>query len=278
MGGLNDCPLEFVMKEDRRLQIEKEMEDGIAYNLPREYLGMSNAGHQCARYMWYSFRWCFVEGITEQHQRIFDRGHIEEPRVYNDLKRAGYAITDNQTELQGFAGHCKGHCDGIITLNSKKHVLEIKTMKQEKFKTLVKDKVKKANPGYWGQAQMYMKYTGTEHALFIVTNKNNEQRYYEIVDYDENMAKFYEERIADVISTEVPPPKIGNADWFECKWCSAMEQCQYDAPCIETCRTCQNVELRDKGVWYCSADQIELTKDKQERGCEKYNAFTSLSE
>lgn len=269
------------MKEDNRIQIEKDMEDGTNMKLPRHYLGMSSAGHPCARYLWYGFRWCYTEDITKQHQRIYDRGHLEEPRVVVDLKKAGYEIVDSQLEFVGFAGHCKGHCDGSIMLNGKKHVLEIKTMKQEKFKVLKKDKMKKANPGYWGQAQMYMAAMMLKKCLFIVTNKNTEERYYEVVEFDEHQAKFFEDRIADVIATEVPLPKIGNADWFECKWCDAAEVCQYEQPHVETCRTCQHVCLVDKGEWHCVYDGHNvkiLTIEQQQVGCGEYDAFKSLSE
>lgn len=269
----------MLKKTDNRIQIEKDMEDNDNLVLPRPYLGMSTAGHECARYMWYSFRWCFLQIVSKQHQRIFDRGHLEEPRVLKDLKEAGYDVSDTQLTLEGFAGHNKGHCDGVILLNNKKHVLEIKTMKQEKFKTLKKDKLKSANPGYWGQAQMYMHALGIEHTLFIVTNKNTEERYYEVVDYDETQAQFFNDRIVDVISTEVPPTKIGNADWFQCKWCDAMDVCHYGMPHLETCRTCQNIILKDEGKWGCSLKDIDsLTVSQQEQGCEEYVCFESLSE
>jgi len=264
--------------EDTRLQIEKDMEDGEIVEKRRNYLGMSGAGHSCARYLWYQFRWSYIAPICKRRQRIFDRGHMEEPRVLDDLKNCGYDVDSAQHTMFGLADHIKGHCDGVITIAGEKCVLEIKTMKQEKFNVLLKNKMKQASPGYYGQAQVYMQALELKKCLFIVTNKNDEARYYEIVDYDETQADFYSSRLQDILMTEVPPVKIGNADWYECKYCDAREVCHYGEKVNKSCRTCSSIILEDKGIWRCAETNKELSDNEQLEYCEEYDALTSISD
>ena len=66
--------------EGLRLQIES----GEIEQTNRVYLGMSQMGHSCSRYLWYYFRWATVQKHTPRKLRIFSRGNHEEPQAYTD--------------------------------------------------------------------------------------------------------------------------------------------------------------------------------------------------
>lgn len=261
--------------------LENRMEARPAIELPRQYLGMSQLNHSCPRYLWYYFRWCFNVYIEKRLQRIYDRGNLEEERVIRDLNVAGCQVTDRQTTLYGFMGHVLGHSDGVVhaipDAPKTPHLLEIKTMKNSKFNELKKKGMKEANKIYWGQAHTYMGELGLKRAVFIVTNKDTEERYYERVHFDKNLYNDLNDRAMDIIVAEIPPPKIGSADWFECKWCDAKEVCHFGKKHFLSCRTCTKVEIRPEGKWYCTKHKHNLGKFAQMEKCGDYDALAEIS-
>lgn len=58
----------------------------------RNHLGASLIGHECSRFLWYSFRWCFREKHDGRQQRLFNRGHREEERFVEWLEGIGAKV------------------------------------------------------------------------------------------------------------------------------------------------------------------------------------------
>lgn len=63
----------------------------------RWHLGASLIGHECKRYLWYVYRWCFRETGTDaanhaRKQRLFNRGHREEARYIEWLEGIGCEV------------------------------------------------------------------------------------------------------------------------------------------------------------------------------------------
>ena len=58
----------------------------------RWHLGASLIGHECERYLWYVFRWCFSPKFNGRMQRLFNRGHREEERYIEWLKGIGFQV------------------------------------------------------------------------------------------------------------------------------------------------------------------------------------------
>lgn len=161
----------------------------------REYLGCSILGHPCDRYLWYNWKGVEppppslhthdeINKLTKQQIR-FEIGHVLEDHLIHLMNKIGYLIIDKQKSVSLLDGAIKGHIDGVIfDTHRNKYVLEIKTMNDQRYKTLVKKKVKNGFPEYWSQCQAYMKGLEIEQTLFIALNKNTGELYKEIIYYN----------------------------------------------------------------------------------------------
>lgn len=274
---------------EKRHSTETAIESRVYKELPRPYLGMSGLGHECLRYLWLSFRWCYVKETTARQQRIFNRGHLEERRIVRDLNAVGITtfkmingqrqqltgeVGEKQEEMIGFAGHAKGHpdgrCLGVIESPKTEHLLEMKTCANKYFNDYVKNGVEIANYTYYAQMQRYMHALGLTRALFIVTNKDNEQRYYERVYYNKIKAEELVRKEQEVILSEYVPRKPFDKSYYKCKWCDARPICHYGVAPPITCRTCAHVDILDEGKWSCGLNKKELSPEDQKNACGFY--------
>ena len=267
-------------------QVEQAVEhSGVIKSPLRPYLGYSSIGHHCPRYLWYTFRWVYTKEITQRLQRLFNRGHQEEPIVIADLERAGmkcsnvvrHGMTEEeantaQVTCMGSYGHIMGHPDGDVTnvpgAEQTEHNLEIKTANDKKFKEFCKFGVQRSNPQYYAQINAYMHHKGQTRTLFIITNKNTDDRYFERIPYDKDNYLENEERGIDVITSSVPLPKISTKpEWHECRFCDAKDICHFNAPYEKNCRTCQHIRLEEDGQWSCFIYKKDIPVDFQRKGC-----------
>ena len=58
----------------------------------RSHLGASLIGHECKRYLWYTFRWIKHNVHSGRLYRLFNRGHLEEDRIIKWLEGIGLTI------------------------------------------------------------------------------------------------------------------------------------------------------------------------------------------
>ena len=241
----------------------------------RPYLGYSSFGAHCPNSLWHSFRWTYKKFISPRMQRLFNRGHQEEPIIVADLERAGMICYDTveQAEVVGFMGHIKGHPDGDVInvpgAEQNLHNLEMKTANDKKFKEFAKFGVQRSNPKYFAQANAYMFHKKQDRTLFVITNKNNDERYYERMHYDETNYEEMENRAIDIICSPVQMPKISTKpEWHECKFCDALEVCHFNQIYERNCRTCVNALIKEDGEWHCKVyDSGAIPIDFQRKGC-----------
>jgi len=253
----------------------------------RPYLGYSSFGEPCANLLWLTFRWTYTKSITPRLERLFNRGHHEEPIIVADLERAGMkcsnvvrdGMTDKeadaaQVEVVGGLGHIKGHPDGdvigVLEAPEEEHNLEMKTANDKNFKAFQKAGIQATSPKYYAQANAYMHHKKQQRTLFVITNKNTDERLYERVHYDKDNFQFHEDRATDIISSSVPMPKISQRpEWFECKWCDAKDVCHSGQPYEKSCRTCVKARVMPDGQWWCNAYQANIPIANQRTGCER---------
>lgn len=244
-------------------------------NRPRSYLGYSGMASPCQRYLKYSLHWCFKTHHDARVERIFRRGDYEEIAVQRDFEAIGIEIFDDQLEVSGGHGYAKGHIDGKVQgvpgYELEILLLEVKTMNDKRFKEYIKKGLQEVHPVYYGQIQSYMGKLGLANTLYVVTNKNDESRNYQVLPFDESKYQELEDVANTVPLMDALPDKIGGKTWFTCKYCNARQTCHYDAKIRRTCRSCAHVTLEGDGNWGCTVKETDdLQYDDQLNGCKQY--------
>lgn len=255
---------------------------------PRPYLGCSEAGHGCSRYLWLRFRWAGVESFDGRMYRLFETGNLAEDRFIKELRAIGVTVESHTPEGKQFAvsaigGHMWGHLDGallgLIEAPKTWHVAEYKTHNDKSFGELKAKGVKASKPMHYAQMQLYMALTGMERAAYLAANKNNDELYMERVEYDAEEAKRLLDRAASIIFAAEPPLRISDrADWYECKLCRFHGICHGTTAPEVNCRTCAHATPTQGGTWTCEKYGEQIPLDVQRAGCPQHRYIPILLE
>ena len=257
------------------------LNDKLELSQPRDYLGLSQVGHPCHRFLQYYHYWAFDEHHSAQLRRLFQVGHDAEDGMIEDLKKVGIIATDRQETITGVGGHWKGHTDGKgidVEDPTDEFLIEFKTHNDKSFKEVKKLKVLKSKPVHYDQMQAYMGYLGHERGLYMALNKNTSQYYFEWIEFDEERFDDIKRKQAEIIMSDVLLPRVGNDSptWFECKMCSASQECFGRREVKDNCRTCQYVDVLPDGEWACGFAwkdkllNVKLSTADQRVGCTQY--------
>lgn len=262
---------------------------------PRNYLGGSVIGDPCARRLWLNFRWVKVEQIEGRILRLFQTGHLAEPRFCQDLRNVGVEVlevdpsTNEQFAVSFLGGHLRGHADGaalgIKGAEKTWHLLEFKTHGDKSFNTLAAKGVKEAKPMHYAQMQLYMHGLELTRAYYMAVNKNTDELHGERISYDKAEAEALVDRGRRIVFASEPPAPISDRpDWYECKMCHLHPFChkteKQELPEVN-CRTCIHSTPTEDGQWLCEQSQKILSREAQEEGCHWHrwipNLFPSLT-
>lgn len=248
----------------------------------RPYLGMSQLGHSCDRFLFYYFNWCFKDKTTKRMLELWKRGHREEDAIIERLEKIGIFVYGRQIEHSHadgtILGHNDGLCIGVKEAPKTVHIAEFKTIKDSEFKKLKKlGCVEKWKPSYHIQQQIYMYKAGLKRAFFYGVNKNDDDIWVERTKIDPSIGKNALKRGERIISLFSPPPRPFPSTWWECKYCSAYQICHLDGKFDKNCRTCKYVLKGAKGEWFCDLGTttlhwrvIDLTTSQQRKACNQY--------
>ena len=255
---------------------------------PRPYLGASSIGHHCARYLWLSFRWSKPASFSGRMLRLFETGHLAEPRFVRELRGIGCEVhevdpaTGKQFAVEALGGHFRGHLDGCAVgiPEAKKtwHVLEFKTHGEKSFKELSEKGVKDSKPQHYAQMQVYMALTGMERALYLAVNKNTDELYSERIAHVPEESKALLERAESIIFSAEPPPRISDdASWYQCKMCDMHGICHGTETPAPQCRNCAHVTPERDGSWSCEHHTLHfMTAEQQSKGCKDHRYIPIL--
>ena len=267
-------------QESLEEKINNLIENNITKDYPRTYIGYSELGQSCSRKIWYNFRWFKLKETSARMARLFERGDWEEVRLEKDLQRINIIIFGQQKTIFGIANHIQGHIDALLTEvpGITGTILgEFKTANQKRFDKFKKDNdILKTQPEYYYQAQSYMGKLNLKKCLFIVTNKNTEERWMKIIEFDKEAFDKIETKAFDILTAEIPPERIGASTWYECKYCHFKDVCHFGVKFLKTCRSCKNVNIEENGVWACGLDGKQLTVTDQKNACDKYVPLENL--
>lgn len=248
---------------------------------PRMHLGASEIGNECVRAIWYSFKWASYPNFENRMMRLFGRGHLEEQRFIKLFQDIGCEIltedtsTGEQFTISDLQGHFGGSLDGVVydipEIPNKWILAEFKTSGEKAFKILLAEGVRKAQTKHYAQMQIYMHYKGLKYAIYCSVNKNTDELYFEIVEYDSNIIPKLQENAKIAIYSETAPPKISNnPSFWKCKFCTHHAVCQLDKQAEMNCRTCQHVVMLDEGKWKCGLTNEPKEKKELLNGCNKH--------
>ena len=222
---------------------------------PRQYLGGSALGYECRRKLAYGYFKAPMDegaGFKGKTYRIFDMGHDGEDRVAEYLRVVGFDIMTEtahgkQFGFAAFEERIKGHCDGVI-IGATDELLaalpplafpalwENKCLNNTRFNAVKKSGVRKAEPEYYIQVQIYMNRIdvlknadGTVNpTLWTAMNRNTGEIYYEMVPFEPRAAEDALLKGRQIIEAEAPedlPRVAANSSDFRCKWCDYRERC-----------------------------------------------------
>jgi hypothetical protein len=262
---------------------------GASKNPFRNHMGASLIGNECARAVWYSWRWFTRPAFSGRILRLFNRGHLEEARFVAMLLTIGVQVyqqdaNGKQFRISHFGGHFGGSGDGVgigipdLPLDLAA-LLEFKTHSSKSFAALVKDGVKFAKPVHYTQMQTYMRKMGLTVALYGAVNKDTDELWFEIVVLDTLHADQYLDRAVQLIQMPQPPRKLNSSPgYYICKNCDHRQVCHLNVEPERNCRTCFYSRAREDGRWYCAeptadaafGDNPELSVDDQLAGCDNY--------
>ncbi len=211
---------------------------------PRNYLGMSGIGEICPRKIWYGFRGYSPVPTEGRAAMIFDMGNRVEEAVVSWLRKAGYHIEGQQTDFSAHNGFFRGHCDGMIDgVTSRRHILEIKSANDRKFKAFRDNGIRAVSETYYAQVQCYMGYAGLERAVWVVMNKNTCELYAERAYFNKQDFEALHRKALDIISAQEVPAPVENPF---CSWCDFRLWCKSPLEAMQirkTCGTCAWLDM-----------------------------------
>jgi hypothetical protein len=133
--------------------------------LPRQYLGASILGHECARQVQFDW-WCLPE-LPARVRLIFDRGHFFETLIRAQLAQAGFVFApDAALEFTALDGCLRGHADGVIIAGPKipgvylptPCVWEAKAVNAKNFRAVARNGFAETFPRYAIQVALYERF------------------------------------------------------------------------------------------------------------------------
>lgn len=259
-------------------------------------VAMGQIGGSCQRRAWYNFRWAFREAFNAVTLKRFADGHASEAVIIERLKKiSGIELLDKDpTTGRQFTyidcdGHAKGKCDGKITgllqAPIKLHIFEAKAVAEKKLTEFRKIKaelgekntLKKWNEEYYGQAQLYMHYEGTDRHYCVVASPGVRDWDSCRTEYDPAYALQLKARMNRVIKSNEPLSRVSDkSDWFECKMCPMRGICHEGEMPDRNCRTCLHSTPIENGQWHCNRFGKTVTPDEQQIGCPAHKFLPSL--
>lgn len=253
-------------------------------------LGASELGRECAREIWYRFRWVEpLEVFSGRMRRLFQTGHLEEARLVADLRRAGVDVrdTDPATKKQYIATDehivCKadGLALGLKEAPATWHAIELKTMNKKNFNALVKHGLETSKPEHAAQLRTAMALGGLSRGYYLAKCKDDERLYSERLEHDEGKWRDIRKRALNIVYSPTPPPRAdNNPNAFVCKFCRYAERCHNKLEPMypqnpthmpqRNCRTCIHSTPLTDGTWKCEHLDKELDYEAQQAGCDQH--------
>lgn len=228
-------------------------------------IGAGYIGLDCGRALAYKYHKAPIEERevvyvkSGELQRHAEAGHWTEEKTADWMRLAGFGIDTYKKDQYGqpilmgngkpkqigwlaardpksgqfrMAGEVDGLIHGVpaplVNIIATPCFWESKKATDKKWKKFKKEKVKGADPKYYGQLQTNMAYMGVSQTLFSMLNLDNMQYYFELVPFDQSTAQRLTDRAVRVLESSTPEemPRIGNEETdYRCKFCDYAKLC-----------------------------------------------------
>lgn len=271
---------------DIQRQIAKAIVTGIdAYAVKaydgghREHLGASIIGDECARKIYYTFRWVKKSTFDGRMQRLFQRGHLEELRYIEYLRGMDFTVTDKdaQIKVSDCNGHFGGSLDGIVSFPatwgiSGNFLVEYKTKGTGAgFNKLAEKGVRLTSPEHWAQQCVYGYKQNLTHSIYFSVNKNDDSIHCEFVKLDHGLGQDMIRKADRIINDPAPPEKYSQqVTNFKCRMCNFVGICHNGEPIEKNCRSCKFSRPVANAEWNCDKYNNIIPKDFIKTGCDSY--------
>jgi hypothetical protein len=270
----------------------------------RGHLGASLVGRDCAREIWYAFRWVHKGTPEPRMLRLYNRGHLEEGRFIALLLMLGLEVwqvdeTGKQFRISWADGHAGGSGDGVARgipdlPPTTPALTEFKTHGEKSFIKLAgkldewrayrKGKGQFTGEGlriskfeHFVQMQTYMRKMGLAAGIYFAVNKNTDDIYAEVIHLDSEFADQFLSRGEQLVQMPGPPKRINESPgFFKCRFCDRHPVCHMGVPPDKNCRTCRFSSPGPEGTWNCSRHNIVLERSLQLTGCTNYEVSPFL--
>lgn len=232
----------------------------------RGYIGASEIGHACDRFLWLKFH-RYIEreftapdmpeecdGDLARMLRLFERGHREEHVLECRLRKAGVEIISDCFTQDGFrVGFFAGHSDGLAEYKGVRARLEYKTHSRKSFATLRRGGLKASHVKHYAQCQAYMHNFGERFAIYVAVCKDDDSLFIDVIPYHQEDAEDLQIRSASIAAMDKPPERISKKpSFYVCKMCSAAPVCFGEEMPRVSCRNCSHADKHfDHGTFSC---------------------------
>lgn len=204
-----------------------------AHRKSRRRLGLSQAGHKCKRFLWYTHKGYDAAPIEGRILRLFQLGNLLEDQVVSDLRACGFRIHGEQRQVVftqddiKLVGHIDGIIEGLIESPATPHLFECKSASKKKYDELIKKGSCRAwNEVYYWQLQFYMLGLKLKRAATFVYCKDDSRLYFERVKLDKEASIAKLQSIFEAITSPIEPERsCPRPDYYEAKWCPYYAVC-----------------------------------------------------
>lgn len=233
------------------------------------------AATECDRALWFIFRWCAApEAVDGKKISIFRTGDMWEDRLVSDLERIGCEVAGQQDRIRLVSGHVRGKIDGravgIPEAPKTEHLCEFKSSNEKSFKDVVAKGCKVSKTLHYAQVQLGMHAFGLSRGLYLVVNKNTDERYSERIEYDAEYCLRLLARLERIITSDEPPTRLcTKRDDFRGMFCRQAAVCWGEEWPRVSCRTClhSTPEMGGNGHWSCARWAKPISFDEQKESC-----------
>lgn len=253
----------------------------------RSHLGASLIGRECKRELWLGYRWSYQKSFPSRILRLFNRGHQEEARFLAMLEMIDVQFHQpddgNQERISDHGGHFGSALDGVLwgvpDCPGEWILGEFKTHNTKSFFELAVKGVQVCKPEHYAQMQVCMARRGIHKTLYFAVNKNDDDIFGQIVDFDQPVAEERLRTAKEIILAQNAPKRLSDdPSNFKCTYCDARQRCHFPEK-LEVpinCRTCKHAVADIGGTWGCANFNRVLDKVDQMRGCASHDPIEDL--